>query len=258
MNISYIPLKKVAHQEILTQKIKPLWKNFAPNDSRMFFEDYKLKNNIFGDLLISIKKNDEGYNRWVIEIKNSLNKLFGKEIVSIDADDKAMMGYDIIVEPEYRQKGFKFGELLRLFSVMEMHKNNAPFIKIYSKNTAVYFHSKYKFMPSNITFATRNRMLESMADDKSPCFQDLSQKAKQLRELSTKTANDAEKQRQLCVEANALAAEYIKRAIETEKNPQNQHPFSYGMEMILTRENIEKNKVFFNNLYQKYGIDYEI
>lgn len=258
MNISSIPLKKALYWEKPAEKIKPLWKKFAQNDNRVIFEEYNLKNKIFGNLSVSIRKSEEGFNRWVIEIKNSLNKVFGKEIISMDTDNKAITGLDIIVEPEYRQKGFNFGELLRLFSVMEMHKNNSPFIKIYSKHSAIYFHSKYKFAPCNTAFAYRNRILESMAQNKSSDFEDLVQKAKNLRELSRTTKDIPEKQRELCIETNNLAGEYIKRVLIQSTNPQNQHPFCYGMDMILTKENIIKNKDFFNNLFAKYGIDYKI
>lgn len=139
-----------------------------------------------------------------------------------------------------------------------MHKNNCPSIKIYSKHTAVFFHSKYKFIPCNRAFADRNRILESMANDFYPEFDDLVQKAKEMLKIAKETKDNPEKQRALCVEANNLTREYINRAIQKEKEPEIKHPFNYGMDMILTRENVEKNKDFYNNLFEKHGIDYEI
>lgn len=259
MNTSAItkPLSnKIAH--CLPGTAKPQWKNFSEKDTRQIFEDYSVNHDIFGKLKISLRKYEDGFNRWIIEIKNALNNKLGKEIISMESNNKEITGYDIIVEPQYRKQGYRLGELLRLFSVMEMHKNNSPFIKIYSKNTAVYFHSKYKFIPCNKTFADRNRMLESMADDSSTEFSDIAQKAKNLIQIARETKDNAEKQRALCVDANKLATEYINRAIEKEKNPEIKHSFFYGMDMILTKENVEKNKDFFNTLFEKHGIDYKI
>lgn len=246
----------IAHT--LPVKIKPQWKNIALNDSRQIFEDCNVNHNVFGKLNITVREYNDGFNRWIIEIKNALNHKFGKEIISMDNNNKAMNGFDIIVEPAYRKKGYNLGELLRLFSVMEMHKNKSPFIKIYSKDTAIYFHSKYKFIPCNRTFTDRNRMLNSMANDSSAEFSDLALKAENLAKLAKTYKNDAEKQRALCIDTNNLAIEYINRAMEKEKKPNIKHSFFYGMDMILTRENLEKNKDFYNKLFEKHGIDYQI
>ena len=254
MNISATKTRPTCNFRAQT---KPQWKNFAQNDSRQIFEDCSVNHGVFGQLNVTLRKCEDGFNRWVIEIKNALDKHLGKEIISME-NNKAMTGYDIIVHPEYRKKGYKLGELLRLFSVMEMHKNNSPFLKIYSKDTAVYFHSKYKFVPCNRTFTDRNRMLESMANDSCADFSDIALSAKNLQKLAKETQNNPEKQRALCIDTNKLASEYINRAIEKEKEPQIKHSFFYGMDMVLTRENLEKNKEFYNRLFEKHGIDYKI
>lgn len=236
--------------------IKPEWVNFAENDSRRIFKRCSIKNDVFGELAVGIRNYEDGFNRWIIEVKNSLNKVLGKEILSVDQNSKAMIGYDIFVQPEYRKK-HGFGELMRLFGIMEMMENKSPFLKIYSKDTAVYFHSKYKFKPSNTSFEERNKMLESMSQDCSKKFEDLAKKAKALKEKATSTKNLPAVQRELCVETNNLATEYIARALK-EGNPQIEHSFNYGMDMILTKESIEKNSDFFNKLFNKHGIDYKI
>lgn len=251
MKISSITIPSVQ----IPKKVQ--WLNHDLKDDRKVFQNFNIENNIFGTLNIGIRDYADGYNRWIIEIKNNLNKLFGKEILSMDTDTKSMFGYDIIVEPEYRRKGHRFGELMRLFSIMEMNENKSPELKIFSKGSAIYFHSKYKFLPSSICFHDRDRMLQTISEDFSPEFLDLRQKAQELRNIAKSTQNNAEKQRSLCPETNNLAAEYIDRAI-TKGESDVKHSFYYGTDMILTRERLLENKEFFNKLYQKHRIDYQI
>ncbi len=67
--------------------------------------------------------------------------------------------------------------MLRLASIMEIIENKSPFIYIFSKDTAVYFHGKYKFEPAIKAFKERNAALETIIQDKSPHFKDLSIKS---------------------------------------------------------------------------------
>ncbi len=233
------------------------WKNCDFNDERKMFDTFSLQHNIFGNLNVSIRKYEDGFNRWIIEIKNSLNKLFGQEILSMEKETKNMIGYNIVVEPEYRYQGHRFGELLRLFSVMEMNENKAKQLKIFSKGSAVYFHSKYKFVPCNIKFFDRDMALEAMSKDSSENFADLKQRAKEISDAVLKNKSDSAKQRELCRQTNTLTKEYIKRALQ-EPDASSKHAFDYGMDMVLTREEILENKDFFNNLFKKYNIDYSI
>lgn len=244
-------------QKYLPAKVKPLWKDFSENNNSRVFENYKIKNDIFGNLDVGIKKHKDGYDRWIIEIKNSLNKLLGKEIFDIDKNNKIMTGFFITVEPEYRRK-HHFGELLRIFSVMEMLENKCSKIEIYSKDTAIYFHSKYKFVPNNTSFEERNKMLDSIIKNTHVDFKDLAEKAKHIKKEINSIKNNAQRQRELCVDTNKLAKDYIERALKKGKKAEHECSFNSGMTMILTKENILKNKNFFNKLFEKYRIDYTI
>lgn len=251
MKISSVPVSSIQ----IPQKVQLISPN--SNDDRKVFQNFRIKNNIFGTLNIGIRDYADGYNRWIIEIKNNLNKVFGKEILSMDTDTKSMFGYDIIVEPEYRRKGHRFGELMRLFSIIEMNENKSPVLKIFSKGSAIYFHSKYKFLPSNTRLHDCNRMLQTIAEDSSPEFKDLRQRAQTLSNIMKESQNSAENKRSICAEANNLAEEYINRAL-TSGETDIKHSFYYGTDMTLTRERVLENKEFFNALYQKHGIDYQI
>ena len=80
------------------------------------------------------------------------------------------------------------------------------------------------------------------------------QSARQLLE-KIKQHQEPEIQRGAIKEANEITKGYIEKALET-KHGSEIYPFSYGMGMELTKENIIKNKDFYNNLFAQHGIDY--
>lgn len=233
------------------------WIKQPSHNNIELFDNISINNNTLGNLNLCIREYKDGFNRLIIEIKNHLNKVFGTELISLDKPQEPMLGYLIQVLPEYRQKGVRLGEILRLASIMQMSKNKVPYIEIYSKDTAVYFHAKYKFLPAEKIFEGRNSILDTIINDNSATFSDLKERATIFTETIEKNRNNAELQRQLCLDTNELAIEYIQRALN-ENNPEKTHPFKRGMTMKLTFENIQNNKDFFNNLFNKYGIDYKI
>lgn len=169
------------------QLIRPILKTVTPTDSRIV-STLRTKNEIFGELVVDTRIHEDGYNRLISEIKNRMGKTLGEEIFSIDNKNKTMFGYLIETLPEYRQKGYGFGELMRLSSIITMIENNIQKLKITSKNTAINFHKKYKFQPAEIASTAPKKYLD----------------------------------------------------------------------MELTTQDIIENKNFFNELFKKHGIDYEI
>lgn len=235
---SIIPIRE-------SKKIKTVWKQNTEDDSRKIFEPIKLHNEKIGDIFVKINHR-QGHNNFQIDVENKLGKNLGYEVISIDNDKcKKIEGFNIKVEDEYQRKNFRLGELLRLASIMEMMENNSSHIKIYSKNTAIYFHAKYKFEPLMNDINERKHALDSISKDKSQKFLDLVEKAKTIsKKLSRQETKD-------------LVNEYIARALKNEK-PEKFHKFEKGMTMILTREQVLKNKEFFNKLYERHGINYKI
>lgn len=261
-----VVLDKLINKTTQTNQLESLgvitWKTIPSSISgglsRKIIEKFKFKNEVLGDMFISSRKDEIGGNYFTTEVKNKLGKVFGDELYSIDEKNMNMIGFNIKVNPEYRQKKmFRFGEVLRLATVMEMIENKSPHIKIVSKDTAIYFHSKYKFVPNFIEFKKRDKLLQDILKEQSPEFLSLKKEAQSLIELVEKNKNDAEIQRQLTKKTNDLVRRYIDLALKS-KNPQKEHPLSEPIEMILTKENVLKNKDFFNSLLKKYGIDYKI
>lgn len=235
--------------------VKPVIRLYRPDDTRKLCS-FEVLENKAGNLFINTKKFTHDNNfRFIIELKNKLGHLLGFEHYSHFEGTESMTGLYINVNEEYRQRNYYLGEILRLASIIQMLENKVKNFSIKSKSTAVYFHAKYKFQPSVTAFHDRDKLLKTIADDKSPDFKDLSQRAKIFTE-QIKNILSGEKQRSMCRPANELIKEYITRAL-SEKNIK-QHQFGWTMDMTLTEETIKGNKDFFNALFSKHGIDYKI
>ncbi len=238
-------------------KINPLIKNIAPDDLRQVCS-FTTRNDRLGELTTSTRIYNDGFNRLITEIRNPMGKRLGHEIFSIDKEHQTMYGFYIEVEPEYRSsymKGYRFGEIMRLSSIITMLENNIRQFDILSKNTAVYFHSRYKFIPNIIGFDDRNNMLKSIVQNGGDFVIDLTKRAIELLERISKNPQATE-QRAMVGETNTIAKDYIARVLE--KHEEKKHPFIGTVDMQLTAENITENRDFFNTLFQRHGIDYLI
>ena len=140
---------------------------------------------------------------------------------------------------------------------MGIMENGISEFEIHSKNSAIYFHSKYKFEPAITNFEERNSALLSIIrNSKKEGYEELKEEAEEILEIAYRDTS-SETQRRLCKETNSLAKRYIQKVLETKDEYKN-HPFDNGMRMILRRREIVENKDFFNNLYAKHRIDYKI
>ena len=236
--------------------IKPIIKNLNTDDTRKLCS-FTVKHPIFNDLRVetrAIKENNYGF---ITEIKNAMNKIIGIENFSLYKDRDHIDGFLIKVEYEYRRK-FKIGEILRLASIIEMIENKMNSIKIYSKSSAVYFHSKYKFRPDIKSFEERNKFLENVAGNPNPEYLEYKDSAINFLDRIAKRGKSAKAQRELCKEVNVFAKKYLNKVLSGDKKEYKKYPFEWGISMELTKDDVYKNKDFFNSLFEKHGIDYKI
>lgn len=238
--------------------IKPLKNTFELNNTgRMKLFSFNVPENKAGELNICVKNDPDrcGY-RYYTELRNRFNKLLGYEhFAHFDGSDN-ISGLYINVEPEYRRKKYYIGEILRLASIIEMLENNVKNLVITSKETAVYFHFKYKFRPTISSFEARDRILKNIAEDKGEDFADLAIKARKLQYQRLHRSELGIKNRQLCKDTSILLNEYLNRAYTKQK--QSEHKISWPVEMTLHIEDIKANKDYFNSLFKKHKIDYSI
>lgn len=217
---------------------------------------FNTNNEILGDL--SLCASGDSNNLFLNELKNRFNKRLGFEHIYITPEYGTMIGAQIRVLPDYRQKSFKIGEQLRLASIIDMQENNIDNFGIHSVNSAIYFHSKYKFIPWIKRFEHKISALNSIINNTTPETQEFAQSAQKLiKELSNETPFT--EQSKLNEKINNLLKTYITRIMSSpDPNNYKKYPFSFGMDMVLTRENVFLNKDFFNALFAKHGIDYKI
>lgn len=234
--------------------LKPILKTASMGDSRIV-NTLHTHSEIFGNLVTDTRIYNDGHNRLISEIKNRMGRRLGHEIFVLDTERKIMSGYYIEVEPEYRQRNYGFGELMRLSSIITMLENKMQQFEILSKNTAIYFHSKYKFTPNVIGFDDRDNILKSILQNCKNLPDEIAKRAQEFTERLKLNPSNEEK-RAITRETNILAKTYIDRVLS--QNSQKENPFIGAMDMKLTAEKIFENKDFFNNLLKKHGIDYKI
>lgn len=234
---------------------KPLITLYKPQDTRKFCS-FTVPNNKAGYLHLDTKSDTYGSGyRFITELKNRFGKLLGFEQFTLFDNDKKSTGLLISVEQEYRNKKYYFGEILRLASIIDIIENKLNAFEIYSKSTAIYFHSKYKFKSAITSFDERDNALNAIIANQNSKYKDLAEQAKELLYLA-QTSDDGKFQRMLCVQANKIINQYIQKVIQN--GEYTKHPFNWGMTMKLTTDNIKANREYFNALFQKHGIDYQI
>lgn len=240
-----------------TELIKPVITDYRPDDPRKLCS-FSVPSEVLGRLSVNVSGDPAGTGyRFITKISNRLGKVLGFEEFAMYKGSDNSSGLLITVEPEYRRRSYRFGELLRLASIIEILENKIRQFHITSKNTAVYFHSKYKFLPSIKYFYERDRALEAVIRNKAKGFERFYRKASEILERA-KILTDAENQRQSCIDTNSLIGAYIKTVLETSPAEYKKHPFNFGMDMVLTSDSIKNNSGYFNKLFRNHGIDYTI
>ena len=172
----------------------------------------------------------------------------GKDFFGLMPDENRMYDFSMETAKDYREK-FRLGELMRLVSIMEMFENRIKTMELFSRSTALYFHAKYGFKANIKQFIHRDKTLNSIAEDMQQ--ENLAAKAKFLIK-QVQGARTGEELRNLCKITSKLADEYL------EKTKGERMPLEHGFDMIITREDILREKDYFNELFKNHGIDYKI
>lgn len=217
----------------------------------------RVHNEILGELISHTEKSGFCDGQITTKINNKYNKTLGSEIFSNFKESEKIEGILIEVEDEYRRKKYNIGELLRLSSIMMMLENNFKQLEIFSKNTAVYFHSKYKFIP---VIRNKDDIIKNLVSiiDNTERFpiKDFELRAKNLLNQILKNKNNQDKT-EINTNTSKFVNEYIQEVLKDKNNYKN-HPFKYSLEMVLTKDVIIENKEFFNDLFAKHKINYRI
>lgn len=223
------------------------------------FKEVKLKNPLNEDIYVSSGK-QPGSCSFMTQILDKNKKPAAFQLFNVNYFSKYLYGKNMeLNDPLKRNTGLRYGETLWLTGIMEMFQNGLNEIRIFAAKEAPFFHAKYKFVPNMTEKEEISKFLEWTQDLKSNEFENIKQNALKLLEQVNKEKNVNISDPGLIEDINNLANEFIQTALMKQKHPEEQFKtVAKGMDMILTKENIEKNREFFNELYKKHGIDYKI
>lgn len=236
--------------------IKPKINTFVLGTEPIKTLSMKIPNKSFGDVFVKSNITQP-------ELKILETGIFGPNGQNLGYEEFMMKpnneieGLYITTKREFKDKGGRIGELLRLTSIIEFLENQKDKFSIYSKETAIMFHSKYKFEPDIFQFLHRDKMLKTILKNKDCKDEKIIERATQITKKVNDKMTSEEEQRNLCRETSVLAKDYIDYLMKNVEDPKSCQ-FEYGIDMVLTKEKVLENKDFFNELFKKHGIDYTI
>ena len=158
--------------------------------------------------------------------------------------------YGVSVKTSEPHRGQHLGEISSLATIITMLRNGLKEINLFSLDSAILFHSKYKFEPNITEARPAVVILKQIQCSK---IEDFKTKAQKILVDFKENKNEEE----LCRATNKLMSEYIAKTQTTAKSNPNFYRYM-SVDMQLTKENILKNKDFFNALFAKHDIDYKI
>ena len=180
--------------------------------------------------------------------KNQKTKKMGYHDYYLQLSNKELEGEYIEVEKDFRKQGV--GELLRLASIIEMNANNLDKMTLFSFAEAVKFHALYGFYPNAKSSETITSILTEIIEQNK--FQDLTCIASNMLDnINARGLKFLKPETQQ--KFNDFLAGFIARC------PASDVPvLSKGINMILTKEKIKSNADFYNNLFEKHKINFQI
>lgn len=181
--------------------------------------------------------------------KKSLESIADEEFM-IRPEIKYMYVDNMFTDDDKRGSGL--GTCMHLINIVQMLENDLDRIELTAASTAIPFHTKLGFKPNcncNNEYILKN--IKTIAYDTSPELSQYSEQAKQL----LKTRLNLSLKNKL---ANKIMLDYTKAAIKIMSVEEQQYLFPHCIDMTLTRKDVLKNNDFYNKLFDKYHIDYQI
>lgn len=246
---------------IISFKQIPLLRYKKEDGEIKIVSPYLLPQKYDRDVFVKIKTKDFDDDEYKTQITDGQVEIASNDFC-IDKEEKVLKNAGMEVwDKNHRGKGF--GVVMHLNNVIEVLENDLDRIHLYSMGEAVLFHGKCKFEPD---FCDRDSIEEALYQIslkdfmKFPEIESSVDKAvKYLNEIFITGGINCLNRDKLKY-AQDIVTEYIE-AVNTKKltpEEREEYGFANGFNMVLTKEKILENKDFFNNLFRKYHIDYEI
>lgn len=147
------------------------------------------------------------------------------------------------------------GSVLHLTQIITMLENGADNVKLFSLGSAINFHAKLGFKSniqtkSDVTNFLINEISMKHWNDKK--FSGIMDKVKTW--FADKESADSQK----IESGNKIIDDFVQTINENKLKYGIDYQILTGIKMKLKKEDILSNKDYFNNLLNKYGIDYQI
>lgn len=179
-------------------------------------------------------------------LRSSNKSTVGTHSYFIDSD----IMYGLKMETDLAQRNRGFGEFMRLISLITMKENHLKEIKIESLLPAIPFHRKYFFEPDIERNPFPIKILLGNIKDDVTLPEQFRTSAKDL--LQRPQENFTQK-------INQLIAKIIDKKLFSRQHLSTPSGYKYcTIPMRLTSGTLNRNRDFFNALFKKHGIDYEI
>lgn len=193
------------------------------------------------------------------KIRDEKGQCIGFEMFEFSNNNEeipSIIGEEIFVRRDLQKNGKRFGEKLRLSSIIAMLENNINRILITSVPDAILFHTKYKFKPVFADLWDCKNILRNILMNS---YEDTKHFGPQAEKLMEKiNAENFGKKEDILKSTSELFENFVNVLQNLSKEKQNEYPFFQCVDMRLTREDVIKNAEYFNGLLKKHNLDYKI
>lgn len=206
---------------------------------------------------------DENRTMYTVETKKFMNDSYDTNFINDDELEAAasqqykiypnMIFVDSMYTNSDLQHKYGFGKSMHLLNIVEMFENNADSIQLEATGEAVPFHTQMGFYPDGKWSTGVSVNVERITNDNTPELKKYTEIAKLLMNAENKMSENA-----LSILGNKLINGYTKAALKIKPKQELKYLVYEHIPMILKREDIIRNKDYYNRLFDKYGIDYHI
>ncbi len=227
----------------------------------IFATDYKIQRKNEPDVFIKSDL-DYGHNFFITKIADENDNLIAVNHFALDKADGIIETSAMnVLSKNYRNKGL--GTIMHLDRIVDLLENDMDKIVLFSTGEAALFHSKLKFEPDLNNGEQLENVLTEISAKNCNNMPELKPIVKRAYNYINSSSYFSQKN---CLiepdfdKANKIISEYlhIVNSKNLSKNDLFQYKLNSDFNMILTHDSVMKNKEFFNKLFEKYGIDYQI
>lgn len=223
---------------------------------------YKIGTNNGKDVFVKVRTNNILKNEYKTIVKANHAKSIARTNFEFDKKSKILHCSTMDVFDK-KQRGKGYGIVMHLMNIMELMENNFNKIELIAMPNAILFHGKCKFAPVLKDFHDILTVMLAISKKNTNKYKDLKpvidKAGKYFDEVYSTSGVFCLNDDKLKY-ANEIAKEYLEIISTKKLSPEEKKEYglNHVIYMELTKEEILKNKDFFNKLFKKFMIDYKI